>query len=413
MRSSIYQRIRHTIRNSRDKGVLRGLDSHARRRLPSLYAVARRKWQRYDSVFYNVFGDNENGKPRAALSYMLVPFYMDHSAMEFVNHSNLWQCIEIAKIFRKLGFIVDAIDGYADGFVPQKRYNLFFDAGYNLDAWGDTLPDNCCKIRYAVGQHWIVRNKAELERLDRIRRNRGAVLKPKRALRYGLADVSADALIYIGNEMMRKSYSHVTCPAYPVRISGADMHFCDFKRDWMSAKTRFLWIGSGGMVHKGLDIVLEAFTLMPDLFLEVVGPVYKELEFFSAFNTELQNTPNIKVHGFIDIGSEEFQQIARSCVAMVYPTCSEGTGNVNIITMAKGLIPIISKESCMDVGEDGFILRNCEVNTIIEAVRNVSRMEDNELSHRSRQVSAFVMERHTRAEFSRQMRENLEKILQM
>lgn len=411
IRTNVSQRVRAAIRNSRDKGTLHSIDLLVRRRVPKLYRIVQQSWRSHDSVFFNVFGDDEKGKPRVALSYMLVPFYMDRRDIKFANHSNLWRCLEIAKIFRELGFIVDAIDGYSDGFALRKKYDIFFDDGLNLDKCGSKLPAECIKIRYATGQHWIVRNKAELERLDRIRRTRGVVLQPKRALRPGRADTIADALIYIGNERMKDSYSHVKCPTYPVPVPGAEIHFDDYERNLKEVKSRYLWIGSGGMAHKGLDLVLEAFSRMPELKLEIVGPVDKEPEFFSAFCKELQKTSNIKVHGFINIGSDEFQEIARSCVAMVYPTCSEGTGSVNIASMAKGLIPIVSKESCIDVGEGGIILRDCEVDTIIKAVRNVSRMEERELRYRSTQVRELVMKRHTGAEFSRLMRESLEKIL--
>jgi hypothetical protein len=49
------------------------------------------------------------------------------------------------------------------------------------------------------------------------------------------------------------------------------------------------------MVHKGLDLVLEAFARMPECQLTIVGPVRNEPEFVNVYRKELFHTPNITV----------------------------------------------------------------------------------------------------------------------
>ena len=72
---------------------------------------------------------------------------------------------------------------------------------------------------------------------------------------------------------------------------------------------RFLWIGSQGLVHKGLDLVLEAFARMPDLHLTVCGPIREEPAFEAAFRRELYATPNIETLGWVDIASPAFADL--------------------------------------------------------------------------------------------------------
>jgi hypothetical protein len=48
------------------------------------------------------------------------------------------------------------------------------------------------------------------------------------------------------------------------------------------------------MVHKGLDLVLEAFADMPEYHLTVCGPIQKEQDFERAYYRELYQVPNIR-----------------------------------------------------------------------------------------------------------------------
>ena len=116
----------NSIRAVRRRRLFQLLGKSFDKNYPFLCAAIQNKWRRHGSAYYNVFGDTEDGKPRVGISYMLVPFVMDQSEEKFQNHSNLWRCLEIARIFRGLGYIVDAIDCYSENFVLQKRYSVFF-----------------------------------------------------------------------------------------------------------------------------------------------------------------------------------------------------------------------------------------------------------------------------------------------
>ena len=127
------------------------------------------------------------------------------------------------------------------------------------------------------------------------------------------------------------------------------------------------------MVHKGLDRVLEAFAAMPHLSLLICGPVEKELDFVKAYRKELYETENIRLVGWIDVSSQEFADLASSCVAMLHPSCSEGGATSVVACMHAGLIPIASVESEVDISpEFGVILKESSIQEIRAAVQSIA-----------------------------------------
>lgn len=65
------------------------------------------------------------------------------------------------------------------------------------------------------------------------------------------------------------------------------------------------------MVHKGLDIVLEAFIQMPEYQLTIIGPVLEEPQFVDLYRKELFHTRNIHFVGWVDNVDEEFGKILK------------------------------------------------------------------------------------------------------
>ena len=111
-------------------------------------------------------------------------------------------------------------------------------------------------------------------------------------------------------------------------------------KDFAAARTRFLWIGSRGLVHKGLDLVLEAFARMPEVHLTVCGPIHEEPAFEAAFRRELYETPNIETLGWVDIASPAFAELLKRTVALVYPSAAEACCGTVVNSMQAGLIPV-------------------------------------------------------------------------
>jgi len=371
------------------------------------YKIAYQLHKQRSGIVANVFNDRTKAKPRVGLSYMLLPFQIADDDPRFFNHSNLWQNRCIAEIFRDLGYIVDAIDARNQVFEPRAHYDVYFDNGWNFERLESFLPTGCLKIRYATSLHWLDRNRLEYVRLHDLLNRRGVVVPPKRLIGSFRSDLCADALIMIGNEVMRQSYRHITKPVHQVLISVPHELFDDRDKEWEVVRHNFAWIGGGGCVHKGLDLALEAFVEMPELMLHIFGSADKESEFEDLYRRELYKTANINFHGFVDITDTPFSKICARCVALINPSAGEGTGNSNLVAMAKGLIPIISNRCAVDVDGSGIVLPDCRIETIRKTVRKISNLPDDELARRSHRARDIVRVRHTRDQFKQAMSEAL------
>ena len=173
-----------------------------------------------------------------------------------------------------------------------------------------------------------------------------------------------------------------------------------------------MWLGSGGLVHKGLDLVLEAFAGMPEFHLTVCGPVSKEEDFERAYSRELYSLPNIKTVGWVNLASPQFIDIMRTCVGLVYPSCSEGCSGSALVALAGGSIPILSYESSVDVHDFGMILPSSSVSDIRETVTALASLPATELQIMARKGWEHARENHSRDCFAREWRRVLGGILE-
>lgn len=195
-------------------------------------------------------------------------------------------------------------------------------------------------------------------------------------------------------------FSYAKKPIYQIPISTTVL--CDWSedKDYEACKNRFIWFGGSGMVHKGLDLVLEAFAEMPEYHLTICGPVKNEKDFETAFFKELYQTPNIHTIGWIDISSPKFIEITKNCIGLIYPSCSEGQAGSVTTCLHAGLIPIVSYESGVDTHDFGILLKNCSIDEIKNSIKELSENSINNLIIRSRKEWEFAREYYTKEKFS-------------
>ncbi|MGP0591588.1 glycosyltransferase [Nitrospira sp. T9] len=209
-----------------------------------------------------------------------------------------------------------------------------------------------------------------------------------------------------------KNFKYANKPIYLVPNAVPYRYPWSDSKDFEACRFRFLWLGSEGMVHKGLDVVLEAFAGMPEYHLTVCGPVSREKDFEQAYFHELYHTPNIHTRGWIDVESAEFRDLTNRCLGMVYPSCSETNAGSVLTSLHAGLIPIISSESGVDVGKDeGVILDDCSIESIRAAVRQTSSRSTQELRCMSRKSWEFAQENHTIKKFEKKYRDVVETLV--
>jgi glycosyltransferase involved in cell wall biosynthesis len=198
------------------------------------------------------------------------------------------------------------------------------------------------------------------------------------------------------------------------RVSGSSTVLLPFPegKDVDAARRSFIWLGGRGLVHKGLDLVLEAFAGLPDLALTVCGPVRDEPEFERAFADELYRRPNIRTAGWVDLSGPRFLEIARSSIGIVYPSCAEACAGSVVNAMHAGLIPIVSRESGVEVSDAcGLVLDRCTVAEIRERVRGLAEQPPAVLRDQTRRAWEFARATHTRERFAQTFREAVQSLL--
>lgn len=261
---------------------------------------------------------------RVLLSYVLDPF-LDGSEISN-DHTHYWESYCMAESFRERGFAVDVIHFENYNFHPQKPYDIFVGARTNFEKIAQQLEPTCLKVVHLDTAHWLYNNSAADKRLVSLLERRGIVLANAKTVAPNWALEAADMASVLGNEFTMHTYRYADKPLHRIPISVPHQYDWPQGRDYRSARRNFIWFGSSGFVHKGLDLVLEAFVAMPECRLYVCGPLNGEKRFCSTFERELKGTDNIITLGWVDVTSQQFIELASTCSALVYPSCSEGGG---------------------------------------------------------------------------------------
>lgn len=343
-----------------------------------------------------------------AISYIAWPFLEGVGSPKMRGHTNAYEVTAMAQAFLDLGFRVEVCDFDDESYRPPKDCKIAVDIHGNLERW--ELPEGCLRILHATGPHWLFWNHAELSRMLSIQHRHGVALKPQRHVKPSRGVEVADEVVVLGNEFTRGTFLFGGKPVTRVPISSAYEFAWPEGRDFEKAKKKFLWVGSYGMVHKGLDLALDAFAGMPELELTVCGRPEKEADFYRLYEKHLKHTPNIKLHGWLDMDSADFLEIARTHAAVIYPSSAEGGAGSVIHCMHAGMMPICTTEASIDLGDFGVHVETASVELVQTACRAVASMSAGEVEHRAKGAYEHVRREHTRDKFQENYRKFAAKI---
>jgi len=339
-----------------------------------------------------------------AISYLTWPFIVGLDEGKMRGHTNAYEVMEMARAFQEQGFRVEICDWDNTEYRPPSDCRVAIDIHGNLERWDKELPAECLRLLHATGPHWLSYNRGELDRIAAIRDRRGVALTPWRQVSASKAVEIADRATVLGNEYTIETFAFAAKPFTRIPISSAYEFPWPEKRNISEAKKRFLWVGSFGMVQKGLDLVLEAFAQMPELELTVCGRPEKENDFFRIYEKELKRTPNIHLHGWLDMGTNDFLKISETHAGVVYPGSGEGGAGSVIHCMHAGMVPICTRETSVDLMDFGKLIKEGSVEAVQAACREFASMTDHETEIRALKSYEHVRRVHTRGQFSKNYR---------
>ena len=316
------------------------------------------------------------------------------------SHEQYWKTIAMAQTFIDFGYNVDVIHTQNQQFVPWKRYDVVVDTRFNLQRLSPYLDQECIKILHCDTAHIVFHNAAEMSRVLALQERKGVTIPPNRFERPNLGVEHADYITTCGNEFTMRTYRYAKKPIYSLPITVAVRWPWPEEKDFDQCRKRFVWFASRGMVHKGLDLVLDAFADLPEYQLAIVGPVEDEPEFVRLYQRELYHQPNIKLIGWLDKEKEEFKRLLDQSVGHIFTSCSESGAACVLETMGAGVIPIVNYESSVDVDDFGILLKSASIENIREGIRTLATMPAVELKRRAQKAWEKVQTSYTLERFA-------------
>lgn len=365
---------------------------------------------KHNSAFVSL---KPEGEPRGEvlLAYIIDPFLGDYNTSIPTSHTHYWESWQIAQTFLDFGYSVDAISYRNKVFKPRKSYSFFVSARTNFQRISELLNDDCIKIAHLDMSHWLFNNSAALLRCLDIQRRRGVTLRSYKMQDENLAIEYSNYAVVLGNKFTHDTYAYAEKKMYPIHIPTCVTYPSPEQKNFEKVNKSFIWFGSLGMVHKGLDLVLEAFKGMPEYTLYVCGPVENEKDFVNAYFEELYRTENIKTVGWVDVESSTFLDIANECVGLIYPSCAEGQSGAVATCLQTGLIPVISYESGVDVDDFGLILKENSIDEIKRSIRYISGLPPDTLQSMAMKSWENGRKIYSRENYVREYREIIEDII--
>ncbi|MCE1225459.1 MAG: glycosyltransferase [Geobacteraceae bacterium] len=346
---------------------------------------------------------------RCLLCYVVAPFL--HDGEPNPAHQNQWQAREIARQLDRLGFCVDVIN--YDNRTPRLRhqYDLVIDIHPGNDRpYLPFLKPGGKKIAYITGSNPVVANQAELKRLDDLFERRGVRLAPLRQADPFPAEALErfNAFFLIGNSRTLATYDEFNLP--PVFLlpntAVAGINPAGSGRSTQN----FLFLASGGQVHKGLDLLLELFPRHPQLQLHVCSSFRSEHDFCKLYHRELFATPNIHPEGFLDITGHRFQELAGRCAWMLLPSCAEGMSGSVTAAMSAGMVSVVST-ACGFEDDEVILLPDCSLEAIERTVLAVSSMPADQVADQREKALKLAEERYATACFSKRISQAFAEVL--
>jgi len=362
-------------------------------------------------ILHNVY-KRKKPKKKAMLGYLVEPFLISNKSAQFRIHYNRKTNILLAEALDKCGYSVDIIN-YNDIESAKKiseNYDLLLGLGLAFEYLVKEKPELFKKkIYFATGAPAEYQNSREQERINYVNNKYKSQFNLVRKVSEDNRILDAiDYVLILGTEYSKSLFANTTTTESEI-ISGhvsVPEKFKLEKKEWKTAKKKFLFLTGSGKILCGLDLLIEIFSKNQDLELYLCGGFNGEEDFLSLFKTKLEKSPNIHLEGWVDTSSVEFHSIVRKCGAIIMPVVSSGINGSVLIGMSYGLIPILSKDCNVDIGGNGIMFEDISEESIENAIGEYVKHDNKWFSKTSKAIFEFTSKEYSEKNF----KENLNKI---
>ncbi len=340
---------------------------------------------------------------RVLISYITVSFEMDYD--QPVGHTAKLEVPIIIKAFMDRDFVVDVIDCLNCDYetVSKRRYDVIFGFGRPWMAAVEHNPQSVA-VMYLTecAPHFSIIH--EQARLDYYAVRHGKKLSLTRSNQYFLDEhiKKARVGVILGNMHTAETYIR-QFPLMKLRLLSPSGFRNKMMKSCPSLGDRhsFLWFGSWGAIHKGLDILLDVFCKIPEAKLYIAGLGAGEKWLLNDY----RQYENIIDLGFLNVQSQAFLELMGNVSYCVLPSASEGMSTSVLTCMRHGLIPVITPSCGIDVEDYGYLIEDYHVEALSQLIRELMEVPQDELERKSQAVFIDANRRYSLEAFAEGMQE--------
>jgi len=363
-----------------------------------------------DLIFYNVKKRKE--KKKALLLYSTQPFFPFCKP----HHTNNLEIISIVDSLSDFGFCVDVAFYDSRRRLHYSKYDLIIGFGDSYTRSLGKCKKGSIKIYLSTGSYFLEANKNEIERWRQVYRNKPLFISNDRIeltsnpLNTFRSIFFSDAIFCDGGQWAMETFSFVNRPVFYLgAIAFQRFSFQDFHRNLSESKKNFICMVGKGFVHKGVDLILEAFAHLEDLNLFIIGS--PEKGFLEAFENEF-SLKNVHFLGFLDPNSNSFFEICQKCSFSINASCSEGCSTSVLTTMGAGIVPILSEREGVEADDFGILLDNISADEIEKKVLWSSSLKDEDVFERSKKAWLKVSSSYRKENYAENFRKAISNLLE-
>lgn len=349
----------------------------------------------------------QGGQKKALIFYISYPFVTQNHH----GHSNQNEVIVMADVLAELGFSVDVVDYNSEFNIDYLTYDLLIGFGGAFARSFSRTNFRGKRILHLTGANPNFSNAAEATRCRNLRMRQGVMLAPRREVYWPwmFSAINSDAVFVLGNSWTISTYDGLNGSTYLIPVPYvAQVELQKVFKDYSKVKNNFCWFAGGGAVHKGLDILLEAIVACDNEFhLDICGPIDKEDDFLMFYKDILFNNKKVNFHGFIDVTSKKMKDIIYNNTFVILPSCSEGAASSVITCMAAGLVPIVTKEAGIEIGDFGVLIENPTPTSVFSSMLQASSMSEEGLEICSKKSAEYARSEHSYSSYANVLRNSI------
>lgn len=355
----------------------------------------------------------DKSQKRVLISYVPIPNFDFNK----ITHAQSTHINQIIYAFIKRGFCIDVC--YANDIMQYnrtcKKYDIIFGFG---DVYKQACNDNkkSFKIAFITENHPDVVTGKYKERKEYFKRRHPHINITSSIMRSGFYDAEqfkfSDAGILMNSAFNALNFKEFGEKLFLVHANSIFNNEYEFIRENVRKsiaphRKSFLWFGSSGLIHKGLDIVIDTFREIPGLTLDVYGMDPKEYSLFDkikAPNTFNRKRINVMSNAFIE-------EVVMKHNFVIMDSCSEGMSTAIATCMSHGIIPIVSKECGFDVTPCIIQLDDNSVEGVKNAIMHTFELSEEEILNMRQECYEYARKNFSLTNFNHEFCEQLDKIL--